>query len=117
MAESEQVIGAFHKAGIPIVAGSDTGLPGYGLYRELELYVKAGMTPLEAIQSATIVPARAMNLANESGTIEPGKRGDVILIDGNPLENISDIRKVSRVVSNGRMYESAPLWKSVGFQP
>jgi imidazolonepropionase-like amidohydrolase len=117
MVESEQVIGAFHKAGIPIVAGSDTGLLGYGLYRELELYVKAGMTPLEAIQSATIVPARAMNLANESGTIEPGKRGDVILVDGNPLENISDIRKVTRVVSNGRMYDSAPLWKSVGFQP
>jgi imidazolonepropionase-like amidohydrolase len=58
-----------------------------------------------------------MNLAAESGTIEPGKRADVILVDGNPLENISDIRKVSRVVTNGRMYESAPLWKSVGFQP
>jgi len=115
--QSEQVIGVFHKANIPIVAGSDTGLLGYGLYRELELYVKAGMTPLEAIQSATIVPARAMNLAAESGTIEPGKRADVILVDGNPLENISDIRKVSRVVTNGRMYESAPLWKSVGFQP
>jgi imidazolonepropionase-like amidohydrolase len=117
IAQSEQVIGALYKAGIPIVAGSDTGLLGYGLYRELELYVKAGMTPLEAIQSATIVPARAMNLDDESGTIEPGKRADMILVDGNPLENISNIRKVSRVVTNGRMYESAPLWKSVGFQP
>jgi imidazolonepropionase-like amidohydrolase len=117
MVQTEQVIGALQKAGIPIVAGSDTGLLGYGLYRELELYVKAGMTPLEAIQSATSVPARAMNLAGESGTIEPGKRADVILVNGNPLENISDIRKVSRVVTNGRMYDSAPLWKSVGFQP
>src|SRR6266481_6346199 len=117
MEQTEAVIGALHKAGIPIVAGSDTGLIGYGLDRELELYVKAGMTPLEAIQTATIVPARVMNLANESGTIEPGKRADLILVDGNPLENISDIRKVIKVVSNGRMYDSGVLWKSVGFQP
>jgi len=117
MMQTQKVIGALHQAGIPIVAGSDTGLLGYGLYRELELYVKAGMTPLEAIQSATIVPARAMNLAGDSGTIEPGKRADVILVNGNPLEDISNIRKVARVVINGRMYDSAPLWKSVGFQP
>jgi imidazolonepropionase-like amidohydrolase len=117
MAESRAVIGALHKAGIPIVAGSDTGLIGYGLHRELELYVDAGMTPLEAIQSATIVAARAMNLANDSGSIETGKRADLILINGNPLENISDIRKVSHVVTNGRMYDSAKLWRSVGFRP
>jgi imidazolonepropionase-like amidohydrolase len=117
MAETERVIGALHKAGVPIVAGSDTGLLGYGLHRELELYVKAGMTPMEAIQTATLVPAQVMNLAGESGTIEPGKRADMILVNGNPLENISDIRKVSKVVANGRMYDSAPLWKSVGFQP
>jgi len=117
MAQTEAVIGALHQAGVPIVAGSDTGLLGYGLDRELELYVKAGMTPLEAIQTATIVPALAMNLANDSGTIEPGKRADLILVDGNPLENISDIRKVIKVVANGRMYDSAALWKSVGFQP
>jgi imidazolonepropionase-like amidohydrolase len=117
MAQTEAVIGALHHAGISIVAGSDTGLIGYGLDRELELYVKAGMTPLEAIQTATIVPARVMKLAAESGSIEPGKRADMILVNGNPLENISDIRKVSRVVTAGRMYDSAALWKSVGFQP
>jgi imidazolonepropionase-like amidohydrolase len=117
MAQTEEIIGILHKAGIPIVAGSDTGLLGYGLDRELELYVKAGMTPLEAIQAATIVAARAMNLASDSGTVEPGKRADMILINGNPVENISDIRNVSRVVSNGRMYDSAKLWRSVGFRP
>jgi imidazolonepropionase-like amidohydrolase len=117
MAQTEAVIRALHRAGIPIVAGSDTGLIGYGLDRELELYVKAGMTPLEAIQAATIVPARAMNLAGESGSVEPGKRADLILVNGNPLENISDLRKVSRVIAAGRMYDSAQLWKSVGFQP
>lgn len=111
------IIGALHRAGIPIVAGSDTGLVGYGLDREIELYVQAGMTPLEAIQSATIVPARAMKLDADSGSIEVGKRADLILVDGNPLENISDIRKVSRVVANGRMYDAGKLWESVGFKP
>ncbi len=117
MAESAAVIGAVHKAGIPIVAGSDTGLIGYGLHRELELYVQAGMTPLEAIQTATIVAARAMNLAEDSGSIEPGKRADLILLNGNPLEDISNIRKIAHVVANGRMYDSAKLWQSVGFRP
>jgi imidazolonepropionase-like amidohydrolase len=116
-AQNLAVIGALHRAGIPIVAGSDTGLVGYGLHRELELYVQAGMTPLEAIQAATIVPARAMKLDADSGSIEVGKRADLILVDGNPLENISDIRKVSRVVANGRLYETAKLWESVGFRP
>jgi amidohydrolase family protein len=117
MAENLAVIGALHKAGIPIVAGSDTGLIRYGLDREIELYVKAGMTPLEAIQSATIVPARAMKMDREVGTIEVGKRADLILVDGNPLQNISDIRQVSSVVANGRRFDSRKLWKAAGFLP
>jgi imidazolonepropionase-like amidohydrolase len=117
ISENLAVIGALHKAGIPIVAGSDTGLIGYGLDREIELYVKAGMTPLEAIQSATIVPARAMKMDREVGTIEVGKRADLILVDGNPLQDISDIRKVSSVVANGRRYDCKKLWKAAGFLP
>jgi imidazolonepropionase-like amidohydrolase len=116
-AQNLAVIGALHRAGIAIVPGSDTGLVGYGLHRELELYVQAGMTPLQAIQSATIVSARAMNLDRDSGTVEPGKRADLILVDGNPLANISDIRKVSRVVANGRLYDTGKLWQSAGFRP
>jgi imidazolonepropionase-like amidohydrolase len=116
-AQTLATIGALHRAGVAIVPGSDTGLVGYGLDRELELYVQAGMTPLEAIQSATIVSARAMHLDPDSGTIEAGKRADLILVDGNPLVNIGDIRKVSRVVANGRLYDSANLWRSVGFHP
>jgi imidazolonepropionase-like amidohydrolase len=117
MAQTLAAIGALHRAGVAIVPGSDTGLVGYGLDRELELYVQAGMTPLEAIQSATIVSARAMHLESDSGTIEPGKRADLILVEGNPLVNIGDIRKVSRVVANGRLYDAASLWRSVGFRP
>jgi imidazolonepropionase-like amidohydrolase len=116
-AQTLAAIGALHKAGVAIVPGSDTGLVGYGLHREIELYVQAGMTPMEAIQSATIVSARAMKLDRDSGTIEPGKRADLILVDGNPLANISDIRKVSRVVTNGRLYRTDQLWISVGFRP
>ena len=108
-------IGALYKAGIPIIPGSDTGLVGYGLLRELELYVQAGMTPLEAIQSATIVSARAMNLDKDTGSIEMGKRADLILVDGNPLADIHDLRKVSHVVTNGRMFDTAQLRQSVGF--
>jgi imidazolonepropionase-like amidohydrolase len=111
------LVGALHRAGVPIVAGSDTWVPGHTLHRELELYVKAGLTPMEAIQAATIVPARAMKMEKEVGTIEVGKRADLIIIDGNPLESVSNIRKVRRVVTNGRIYDCAQLWRSAGFQP
>jgi imidazolonepropionase-like amidohydrolase len=115
--ESLAVIHALHKAGVPIVPGSDTGLVGYGLHRELELYGEAGMTPLEVIQCATIGSARAMNLDRDSGTIEPGKRADMILVEGDPLANISDLRRVVRVIANGRVYDPSRLWQLVGFKP
>src|SRR5579859_123368 len=113
----ETTVRVLHQAGVPIVAGTDQAVPGFSLDREIELYVQAGFTPMEAIQSATIVAARAMGMENESGTIEPGKRADVILVDGNPLENISDIRKVSAVFAAGKMYQPAALWSAVGFKP
>jgi imidazolonepropionase-like amidohydrolase len=111
------VIGALYRAGIPVVAGSDTGLPGHGLHREIELYVEAGMTPLDAIRSATIVPARAMGLERELGTVEAGKRADLILVRGNPLKDIRALRQVTRVITAGRVYDPAALWRSVGFKP
>ena len=111
-----EVIAALHSAGISIVAGSDTGLVGFGLNRELELYVQAGLTPMEAIQSATLVAARAMKLDGDSGTVEPGKRADLLLVDGNPLEDIRALRQVVSVVANGRLYSSAELGRSVGFR-
>jgi imidazolonepropionase-like amidohydrolase len=112
-----QIVGVLHKAGIPIVAGTDQTVPGYSLYREIELYVQAGFTPLEAIQAATIVPARVMGLDKESGTVEKGKRADLILVNGNPLDDIHNIRKVAYVITNGAMYHTAELWQSVGFKP
>ena len=111
------IVGALHRAGIPIVAGTDQTVPGYSLHREIELYVQAGFTPMEAIQAATIVPARVMGLDRDSGTVEKGKRGDLILIDGDPLEDIHNTRNVEFVITNGVMYHTAELWQSVGFKP
>lgn len=108
---------ALHRAGVPIVAGTDLVVPGHTTYRELELYVRAGMTPMEAIQSATIVPARVMKLDRELGTVEAGKVADLIILERNPLENISNLRSVQFVITRGRMYESAPFWRAADFQP
>ena len=111
------IIGALHRAGIPIVAGTDQTVPGHSLHREIELYVRAGFTPMEAIQAATIVPARVMGLDKETGTIETGKRADMILINGNPLDDIHNTRNVEYVITKGTMYNAAELWRSVGFKP
>ena len=113
----EATVRLLHQAGVPIVAGTDQAVPGFSLDREIELYVQAGFTPMEAIQAATLVPARAMGMEKDSGTIEVGKRADVILVDGNPLANISDIRKVNAVFAAGKMYHPAALWSAVGFKP
>jgi imidazolonepropionase-like amidohydrolase len=112
-----ETVRILHQAGVPIVVGTDQAVPGYSVDREMELYVKAGFTPMEAIQAATVVPAKVMGLEKDSGTIEPGKRADVIIVDGNPVENISDIRKVSAVFSAGKMFEPGPLWSAAGFKP
>jgi imidazolonepropionase-like amidohydrolase len=111
------IVGALHRAGIPVVAGTDQTVPGHSLHREMELYVQAGFTPMEAIQAATIVSARAMGLDKESGTVESGKRGDLILVNGNPLEDIHQLRSVEYVITNGTMFHTAELWQSVGFKP
>ncbi|HEX7285486.1 MAG TPA: amidohydrolase family protein [Candidatus Angelobacter sp.] len=111
------IVGALHRAGIPIVAGTDQAVPGHSLHREIELYVQAGFTPMEAIQAASLVPARVMGLEKEVGTLETGKRADLIVIAGDPLADIRNTRNVQFVITNGVMYNTAELWRSVGFKP
>ena len=111
------MLAALHRAGIPIVAGTDQAIPGHSLHRELELYVEAGFTSMEAIQAATLVPARAMGLASELGTIEVGKRADLVVVDGDPLVDIGALRRISTVVTAGRAYDTATLWRLIGFEP
>ena len=115
--EGLALVARLHRAGVPIVAGTDQSVPGHSLHRELELYVKAGLSPFDALAAATIVPARVMKQDADSGTIEKGKRGDLIVLDGSPLDDIRNTRRIHRVITNGRVFDPAPLWRSVGFQP
>jgi imidazolonepropionase-like amidohydrolase len=117
MREYGDVLAALIKAGVPVVAGTDACVPGHSLHPELELYVEAGMTPMAAIRSATVVPARVMKLDRDAGTIEPRKRADLLLVQGRPDVTISDIHNTRTVITAGRMFNCGELWKSVGFRP
>jgi imidazolonepropionase-like amidohydrolase len=110
------VLRALYAAGIPIVAGTDKAVPGHSVHRELEIYVQAGLTPMQVIQIATSGAAKVMGMEREVGTVEVGKRADLILVRGNPLEHFADLRNVTRVVTKGWIYETAALWQSVGFR-
>ncbi len=115
MARTLHIIRALYQAGVPVVAGTNEGIPGYSVYREVQLYAAAGMTPLDALRAASAVPARAMRLDREVGTLEPGKRADLIVLDGNPLSDIANIGSVQFVMKSGSLYRSAELWSAAGF--
>jgi imidazolonepropionase-like amidohydrolase len=116
LSRSLQILKALHDAGVTIVPGTDKGVPGVSLAREIELYVMAGLTPMDAIRAATAVPAQVMGLASETGTLTPGLRADLSVIDGNPLERIADLERVTMVSANGRLYDTGPLWRAGGFK-
>ena len=103
------------RAGVRILAGTDLGnpyvYPGFSLHDELALLVQAGLTPLEALQTATINPAKFFGKEKELGTIEKGKLADLVLLDANPLEDINNTRKINAVVLNGRLLDRAALDK------
>jgi imidazolonepropionase-like amidohydrolase len=86
------------------------------LHRELELEVEAGIPPAKALQIATLNAARLLKQENDLGSIAPGKRADLLLVEGNPAEHISDIRRCRLVVKNGALYESAGLYSAVGIK-
>lgn len=117
LARSLMTTKALHDAGIPVVVGTDEGVPAYSVYREMELYVQAGFTPMDALRAATSVPAKAMGREKDLGTIEAGKMADLLVLDANPLEKISNIRTVRFVMKGGALFDSAALWKAAGFVP
>jgi imidazolonepropionase-like amidohydrolase len=104
---SLRLVGDMHARGIPIGAGTDTpinySLPGYALHTELELLVRAGLTPLDAIRAATVRPAEFLGLESEIGRIEPGMRADLLLLTADPLADITNTRGIEAVVSRGRL--------------
>ncbi len=105
-----------YKAGIPIEAGTDS-MAGFALHRELELEVQAGIPASQVLQNATLNAARIMSLDKDLGSITPGKLADVVLVDGNPAANVSDIRKTMLVVKDGVLYKSAELYTELGVPP
>lgn len=106
------VVGRLHKAGVPIVAGTD----GWGLelVRELELYQEAGLSNPEALQTATIVPARMTGMADRTGAIAVGKNADIILVDGDVSQNLGALRHVNTVFLDGYRLDGAALRKTSG---
>jgi imidazolonepropionase-like amidohydrolase len=106
----EDFLRRFHQAGGLVVAGTDgVPLPGFGLHDELELLVEAGLPSPAALQAATINAARALQWDDRIGTVEEGKLADIVLLDGNPLEEITNTRKISAVVVNGRYLDRQML--------
>jgi imidazolonepropionase-like amidohydrolase len=102
-----------YHAGVQLLAGTDMPepytIPGFSLHQELELLVQAGLSPIDALRTATINPAKFLGKENELGTVEKGRIADLVLLDANPLENISNTRKIFAVITNGRLLERKDL--------
>jgi cytosine/adenosine deaminase-related metal-dependent hydrolase len=111
-----EFVGRMYRAGVPIVAGTDE-LAGFTLQRELEFYVQAGITPAQALQIATRNGAKYTRTSNERGSIAPGKLADLILVDGDPTTNISDIRKVALVMTRGKVISPSAVYQALGIKP
>jgi imidazolonepropionase-like amidohydrolase len=105
-----------YDAGVPLLAGTDA-IAGIMLHRELELEVQAGIPPAKSLQIATFNAARLLQQEKELGSIAEGKRADFLLVEGNPAEHISDIRRCRLVMKNGTLYNSGDLYAAVGIQP
>jgi hypothetical protein len=112
-AKDLELVGAMQKAGVGILAGTDTSnpfcMPGFSLHDELGLMVKAGLTPMQALQTATLNPARFLGTEKDYGTVEKGKIADLVLLDANPLEDIANTTKINAVVYGGTLFPRPEL--------
>jgi imidazolonepropionase-like amidohydrolase len=108
-----ELLGRMHKAGVPIVAGTD----GFGIeiVHELEIYQQAGMTPAEALATATIVPARLVGQEKNTGSISVGKIADLVLVEGDPSRRLSDLRQTRVVMLAGKLLDADALREAAGF--
>ncbi|HEY1129733.1 MAG TPA: amidohydrolase family protein [Roseateles sp.] len=112
----QRMLKRLHDGGVTLMPGSD-GFAGYSLHRELELYAQAGIAKAEVLRIATLGPARVLGVEKDRGTITAGKLADMILVDGDPLADMSDIRRVYRTVKGGRIYDPAALEQAMGMSP
>ncbi len=110
-----EIVGAMHRAGVEILTGTDTlnpyCYPGFSLHDELGLLVQSGLTPMEALQAATLNAARFMDREKELGTIEPGRLADLVLLDADPLQDIHNTTKIRAVFANGHFFDRSALDK------
>jgi hypothetical protein len=115
-AKMVEFVGVMHRAGIPLVAGTDA-MPGFTLHRELELYVKAGIPPGEALRIATWNGAKYTRTLDRLGSITPGKLADLILLEDDPTKDISAIRRIGLVMKEGVLYYPAEIHQAIGIKP
>jgi imidazolonepropionase-like amidohydrolase len=108
-----ELLGRMHKAGVPIVAGTDGS--GLEIVHELEIYQQAGLTPAEALATATIVPARMVGVDKTTGSIAVGKAADLVLVEGDPEARIGDLRQTRWVMQEGKLMNADELRKAAGF--
>ncbi len=108
-----EVVGAMQRSGVPILAGTDQENPycfaGFSLHDELGLLVQAGLSPLEALQAATVNPAKFLGRERDLGTVDQGKVADLVLLDANPLDDIANTKRIYAVVYGGKLYSRAAL--------
>jgi hypothetical protein len=114
VAHELEIVKRLHEAGVPFLAGTDTPagvdvLPGFSLHQELQRFVDAGFTPIEALQTATINPARFLDRLGDFGTVEKGRIADLVLLDANPVDDIGNTRRIAAVIANGRRYSREQL--------
>lgn len=111
-----EFVGRMYRAGIPLLAGTDA-LAGFSLQRELELYVKAGLTPAQVLQIATWNGAKYTRTLADRGSITLGKRADLVLVDGEPTKDIADLRKVVLVITQGKLVSPRDVDQALGIVP
>ncbi len=111
-----RMLKTLHEGGVTIMPGSD-GFAGYSLHRELELYAQAGIPNAEVLRIATLVPARVLGVEKDRGSLVPGKLADMVLIDGDPLQDMRDIRRVQLTIKGGQVFNAAALEQALGMRP
>jgi Amidohydrolase family len=113
-ASMARFVAALHRAGVTLVAGTDTDLPGLTMFRELELYVQAGIPAAEVLRIATWNAARVAGVADRAGSIARGKASDLVLVDGDPVRDIADLRRTKLVIKGASAYAPGALYEASG---
>jgi imidazolonepropionase-like amidohydrolase len=104
-------VGAMHRAGVPLLVGTDAPAvaPGWSAHEELRLLVRAGLRPAEALRAATLEPVSWLRATDTLGAIARGRRADLVLLDADPLADVRNTTRIRAVVADGRVYERAAL--------